>query len=289
MTVHPLVYQDYVKRVVGDLDDLLMRHYWGDEVATRSRTFMESCESWAKQGRVGSDTEMLEGEAAEQDWQDQYTTLQQCLTDPNNEVLPEESAVKLAQLHTKLRNKTLGSLVLPLTDIKATALRILWNNVITIVQTNAGDPDIQTQRQDLKAKSQLQVDHSARIRGPTVRLLTEYDGFHCVTLLDADACFEHCAALSHAQRMSLRNLPVSLHDEDWQEAEEASKLLADTTRMQLLDYQNNTHATDNGPFEGDYTREILMTDKEYTEMMRSYRQAVEGQNQGSSHGTQSVL
>lgn len=44
--------------------------------------------------------------------------------------------------------------------------------------------------------------------------------------------------------------------------------------MQLLDYQNNTHATDNGPFEGDYTRDILITDQEYTEMMRSYRQAV---------------
>jgi len=54
--------------------------------------------------------------------------------------------------------------------------------------------------------------------------------------------------------------------------------------MQLLEYQNNTHANDNGPFEGDYTREIMITDKGYIEMMSSYRQAVEGQNQDFSHG-----
>lgn len=275
--------------VVQSLNDLLMRHYWGDEIATRSRIFMESSRSWAEQGRVESATEMLEGEAAEQDWQDQHTTLQQCLTHRNNVALPGYVASQLAALHTALRDDTLGSLAMPLADLKRTALKIFMANANSILEANAGNAEVEAELQDLKEKSEILNGHSTLIWGPTVQLLTGYDGFHCVTLLDADACVEHCAALSHAQRTSLRNLPVSLQDEDWQEATEASKLLADTTRRQLLDYQNNTHATDNGPFEGDYTREILIIDKEYTEMMRSYRQAVEGQNQDFSHGAVSEV
>lgn len=240
---------------------------------------MESCRSWAEQGKVESDTEMLEGEAAEQDWQDQHNTLQQCLTDSNNVSLPGYAASQLAALHTALRDDTLGSLVMPLADLKRTALKIFMANVNSIFEANAGNAKVEAELQDLKEKSKILNGHATLIRGPTVRLLTGFDGFHCVTMLDTDACLEHCAVLSHAQRTSLRNLPVSMQDEDWQEAEEASNLVADTTRWQVLDYQNNTHATDNGPFEGDYTRDILITDKEYTEMMRSYRQAVGGQNQ----------
>lgn len=64
-------------------------------------------------------------------------------------------------------------------------------------------------------------------------------------------------------------------------------LLTDTTHTQLRDYQNDALATDAPPAERDSTRDILIPNEEYTEMMRSYRQAVEGQNQESSHGTQS--
>lgn len=232
---------------------------------------------------------MLEGDAAKQDWEEQYTTLQQCLIDPDNEALPEKPAITLAQLHTTLRDDTLRALAMPLTDIKATALKVFIIKVNSFLDSHAGYSESEIELQGLREKSHIQYSHCSRIQGPTIRLLTEFDGCHPVRYLAADDCLEYSAALSYTLRMSLRSLPDSLRNEAWQEAEEASMLLTDTTHTQLRDYQNDALATDELPAERDSTRDILIPNEEYTEMMRSYRQAVEGQNQDFSHGAVSEV
>lgn len=155
MTVHPFVYRDYVEPVVESQNKHLPRNYWGDEIVTRSQVFMKASRSWAEQGKVEHGTEMLEGDAAKQDWEEQYTTLQQCLTDPNNEVLPEKPAITLAQLHTTLRDDTLRALAMPLTDIKATALKVFIIKVNSFLDSYAGYSEMEIELQGLREKPHI--------------------------------------------------------------------------------------------------------------------------------------
>jgi hypothetical protein len=273
MTVHPLFYKYHVQPTVQTLEEITGRHYWGDEIVTRSRKFMEACKSWAEEGKVEWETDILEGEAAEQEWEDQYEKLQQCLTNPDGTLPVDTStATKFVALHETLRNDTLKSLAMSLNDVKARALGIFESKLDTLLAT----PGLKSQLPDLEEDSYILHAHLAQINGPPVRLYIQSDSYSPARILDAFDCLEHSAALSHLQQTSLQKVPQCFRGQAWHEAREASILLAHTTRMQLLDYQNMTHTTGNAP-------EIEIKDTSYTKIMRSYRQAMEGQD-----GRQSV-
>jgi hypothetical protein len=242
MTVHPLLYENHVQPTVQALKELTKRHYWGDEIVTRSLDFMRSCKSWAEEGKVEGETEMLEGEAAKQEWKDQYEKLQQCLTDPDG-TLPVDTATatEFVALHKTLRNDTLESSVMSLNDVKARALEIFESKLDTLLDT----PGLQSQLPDLEEDSYILHAHLAQIEGPPVTLHFQSDSYYPARILGLNDCLEYSAALSHLQQTSLHKLSRPLRDHVWHEAREASILLADTTRMQLLDYQNMTHTTGN--------------------------------------------